>query len=428
MGNVFLIGAQWGDEGKGKIVDFLSRTKDIIVRYQGGNNAGHTVYIGDSKLVLHLIPSGILHDKKICVIGCGVVIDPKALIDEIEELKGRGIEVGLRLVVDARAHLILPYHKIFDNVKEKERGRNKIGTTGRGIGPAYVDKAMRVGLRVYDLVGDKNAFKKKLKENVDEKNAILEKVYDTKGVDFEEVHREYLAYAEKIRPYVKDVVSFIHENLEKGKTFLFEGAQGTLLDVDFGTYPYVTSSHPTIGGAFTGSGVSPKYVNAVLGIAKAYTTRVGKGPFVTELKDEIGSRIQEEGNEFGATTGRPRRCGWFDAVAVKYAIRVNGIDSLAITKMDILDGFKEIKICTAYKCGNSVIRDFPIDISACEPVYESIEGWGTPTNGIKNYSDLPEKARKYLERISEILGVKIAIVSVGAKREQTFFANGKGAL
>ncbi|MCK5707576.1 MAG: adenylosuccinate synthase [Candidatus Aureabacteria bacterium] len=421
MANVFLIGAQWGDEGKGKIVDFLSSKKDIIVRFQGGNNAGHTVNIEEKKFVLHLIPSGILHKNKICVIGCGVVIDPKALLDEIDELTQRGIDINNRLKVSARAHVIFPYHKILDNVKEKKRGSDMIGTTCRGIGPAYVDKAMRMGLRMHDLVGDKEIFYKKLKQNIKEKNVLLEKVFETEGVDFESVYKEYIEYAEKLRKYVCDVVSYIHNNAEEEKSFLFEGAQGTLLDVDFGTYPYVTSSHPTIGGTFTGCGVSPKYVDNVLGIAKAYTTRVGKGPFVTELNDEIGKNLQEKGREFGATTGRPRRCGWFDALAVRYAVRVNGIDSLAITKLDILDGFKEIKICTSYKCGDKVIDQFPVDVTNCIPQYETIEGWNSPTDNIRDYKDLPEKAVKYINRLSELTGVKISIVSVGAKRQQTFF-------
>jgi len=423
MSNVFLIGAQWGDEGKGKIVDFLSSKKDIIVRFQGGNNAGHTVNIGENKFILHLIPSGILHENKICMIGCGVVIDPKALIDEIDELEQRGIKVGSRLKVSLRAHLILPYHKILDNVKEKKLGDNKIGTTGRGIGPAYVDKAMRVGLRIQDLVGDKELFPKNLKANVQEKNALLQRVFEVDGVDFDQVYQEYCEYAERIHPYASDVVTFLHKNVEENKSFLFEGAQGTLLDVDFGTYPYVTSSNPTIGGTFTGSGVSPKNVDTVLGIAKAYTTRVGKGPFTTELTDEIGSRIQENGKEFGATTGRPRRCGWFDAVAVKYAVNVNGIDTLAITKLDILDSFKEIKICTSYSCNGSETKDFPVDINGCTPVYETVEGWNTKTDHIRCYEDLPEKAKAYLKRINELTGVRIAVISVGAKRQQTFFLN-----
>ena len=421
MSNVFLVGAQWGDEGKGKIVDFLSSKKDIIVRFQGGNNAGHTVNIEEKKFILHLIPSGILHKNKICVIGCGVVIDPKALIDEIDELAQKGISIDNRLKVSARAHIILPYHKILDNVKEQKRGQDKIGTTGRGIGPAYVDKAMRTGLRIQDLVSDKELFKKALKINIKEKNALLEKVFGVKGVDFEAVYSEYLKYAELIKPYACDVVSFIHENVEQGKSFLFEGAQGTLLDVDFGTYPYVTSSNPTIGGTFTGSGVSPKQVDTVLGIVKAYTTRVGKGPFTTELNDEIGSKIQEEGCEFGATTGRPRRCGWFDAVGVRYAVRVNGIDTLAIMKLDILDSFKEIKICTAYKKNDSEITNLPVDINGYSPLYETMEGWNSKTSDLRSYSDLPEKAKKYLDRIEELTKANISIVSVGAKRQQTFF-------
>ncbi len=420
--NVFLIGAQWGDEGKGKIVDFLSEKKDIIVRFQGGNNAGHTVHIGDKKFVLHLIPSGILHENKICIIGCGVVIDPSALISEIEELESKGIKVDGNLKISLRAHLILPYHKILDNVKEKERGQNKIGTTGKGIGPAYVDKAMRTGLRIADLVGDKDKFYNKLKLNIKEKNSLLEKVFGAKGIDLDETYENYISYAEKIKPYAEDVIRFIHQNLDK-KSFLFEGAQGTLLDVDFGTYPYVTSSHPTIGGAFSGSGVNPSYADNILGVAKAYTTRVGKGPFVTELNNDIGTKIQENGCEFGSTTGRPRRCGWFDAVAVKYSVKVNGINSLAITKLDILDSFDELKICTAYKCGDKIIDYFPVDISGCEPVYETVKGWKCPTNEIKNYESLPAETKNYLKRISEICEVPISIISVGAKRKQTFFTD-----
>ena len=420
--NVFLIGAQWGDEGKGKIVDFLSEKKDIIVRFQGGNNAGHTVHIGDKKFILHLIPSGILHENRICVIGCGVVVDPKALIEEMDELNSKGIKIDGRLKISLRAHLILPYHKILDNVKEKERGQNKIGTTGRGIGPAYVDKAMRTGLRIFDLVGDKDKFYKKLKYNIKEKNALLESVFGVKGVDLDETYEKYISYAERIEPYAEDVISFIHKNLGK-KSFLFEGAQGTLLDVDFGTYPYVTSSHPTIGGAFTGSGVNPKYADEILGVAKAYTTRVGKGPFVTELNDNIGTKIQENGCEFGATTGRPRRCGWFDAVAVRYSVKVNGITSLAITKLDILDSFEELKVCVAYKCGGKIVEDFPVDISNCEPVYETLKGWKKETSGIRNYDGLPSETKDYIKKISELCGVPVSILSVGAKRKQTFYVD-----
>lgn len=420
MSTVVLIGTQWGDEGKGKITDYLAQKADIVVRYQGGNNAGHTVKVDDQEFKLHLIPSGILYPGKLCVIGNGVVVDPAVLVKELDYLANRGVDTsGLR--ISANAHVIMPYHKKLDAVEEDRRGEHKIGTTKRGIGPAYMDKAARIGIRMVDLLDEKE-FKAKLVRNLEEKNYLLERVFDTDGFALEEVFEEYMSYARRLAHYITDTSLLINEAALAKKDILFEGAQGTLLDVDHGTYPYVTSSHPTAGGACIGAGIGPTRIDQVIGVCKAYTTRVGEGPFPTELKDEIGDEIRNNGAEFGTTTGRPRRCGWFDAVILRYAARVNGLSSVAITKLDVLDSLDTVKICTGYKFKGEIIREFPHSLrylSECEPVYEELPGWKEDTSGARKLEDLPENARKYLERIKELTGVEISIVAVGPKRSQT---------
>lgn len=417
---VVIVGAQWGDEGKGKIVDILTEYADVVVRFQGGNNAGHTVYVGEEKFVLHLIPSGILHDGKVCIIGNGVVVDPPALIGEIDGLRERGCFKEGSLLVSRDAHLIMPYHRKIDIAKEKMRGKDKIGTTGRGIGPAYEDKVARCGIRCGDLLNEKE-FREKLKANIEEKNYYIETFLKEAPYDLEEVYASYMAEAEKIKDCITDTTVYLDDAIKAGKKILFEGAQGTLLDVDHGTYPFVTSSNTVAGQAATGSGVGPSRIDSVLGVVKAYATRVGEGPFPTELNDADGENLRKVGGEFGATTGRPRRCGWFDAVAAKYAARVNGLDGLVITKLDVLDELKEIKICTGYKIDGVEITDFPSSsygLSKVEPVYESHEGWLSPTSGIKDFDKLPEKAKAYIKRMEELTGVKSFIVSVGAARKE----------
>jgi len=423
MSVVVIVGAQWGDEGKGKIVDLLSKDYDIVARYQGGANAGHTVIIKDKKYVLHLIPSGILHDDVECVIGNGVVIDPVALIEEIRLLEEKGVHVEDRLKISQKAHLIMPYHKLLDTASEERQGGQKIGTTKRGIGPAYVDKANRKGIRIVDLL-DRSLFEEKLRRNIAEKNELLEKIYGQVPLDVEQIINQYLAFDELIDPYIKDTSVYLNSAIDEGKSVLLEGAQGTLLDVDHGTYPYVTSSNPSSGGACIGVGIGPTKIDEVLGIIKAYTTRVGEGPFPTELLDEDGEFLRREGNEFGATTGRPRRCGWFDAVIARYAVRINGIDNLAITKLDVLDRFESIKVCTGYKYGDKILREFPTDpmiLENCEPVYEEHPGWMEPTTDVRSWDDLPKVARDYLSFLEEITGAPAKIVSVGSKRSQTIF-------
>jgi adenylosuccinate synthase len=418
-----IVGAQWGDEGKGKIVDLLSKKADVVARYQGGANAGHTVVIAGEKYILHLIPSGILHEKTVCAIGNGVVIDPKALLDEIDLLESKGIRVQGRLLVSHRAHLIMPYHKLLDQAKESKDAEHKIGTTGRGIGPAYVDKINRMGIRIVDLL-DRETLKVKLKRNIEVKNEILKKIYQREELNVDQIINEYIEFDKKIDPYVKDVSTYLNEAVKQGKEILLEGAQGTLLDVDFGTYPYVTSSNPTSGGACSGVGIGPTKVNSVMGVIKAYTTRVGMGPFPTEISDDEKINLRELGDEFGATTGRPRRCGWFDAVIANFAVQVNGIDSLALTKLDVLDTLEEIKICVAYKYEGNVIKTFPSEmrmLENCEPVYESFPGWQEATCNARRYEDLPVNARKYLEAIRELTQTKLSIISVGSEREDTIF-------
>ncbi|MDA8213373.1 MAG: adenylosuccinate synthase [Clostridia bacterium] len=421
MSSVVLIGAQWGDEGKGKITDFLAEKAELVVRYQGGNNAGHTVVVGEEEFKLHLIPSGILYPEKTCIIGNGVVIDPAVLLKELAYLAGRGVNTS-NLRISSRAHIIMPYHQKLDEVEEDRKGANKIGTTRRGIGPAYMDKAARIGIRVVDLL-DKEEFAEKLEQNLEAKNHLLEKVYDCEGFDFKTVYNQYLDYAEQIRPYVADTSLIIHEAITAGKNVLFEGAQGTLLDLDHGTYPYVTSSHPISGAACIGAGLGPTKITKVVGIAKAYTTRVGEGPFPTELTDEMGEYIRKAGNEFGTTTGRPRRCGWFDVVIARYAVRVSGIDTLAITKLDVLSGIPALKICTGYRYEDgSVIEDFPASLKVlakCQPIYEELPGWTEDISQARSFEELPQNAQNYLNRIRELSGVKFSIIGVGTRRSQT---------
>jgi len=401
------VGAQWGDEGKGKIIDILAADAEIIVRYQGGNNAGHTVVVGEEQFILHLIPSGILHKGKTCIIGNGVVVDPEALLKEIEMLRLKGITVDGSLLISETAHIIFPYHKVID----KRRGAS-IGTTGRGIGPCYVDKMARCGIRMADLV-NKDSLKKKLKANLEGSSEF----------NFEKIYSQYLDYGKKIKKYLANVPVVLHEAMCKKKRVLFEGAQGTLLDIDHGTYPYVTSSNSTAGGALTGTGVGPTRIDKVIGVVKAYTTRVGEGPFPTQFDEDLMEKIRSKGKEFGATTGRPRRCGWFDAVIVKHAVIVNGLSEITVTKLDVLDEMEKIKICTAYKYKGKTYQDFPADIDVltdCELIYEEHDGWMQDITSVKKYNDLPKNAKAYLERLSELLQVKIGIVSVGSKRSQAF--------
>jgi adenylosuccinate synthase len=417
--NLAVLGAQWGDEGKGKIVDLLTPRFDIVARYQGGHNAGHTVYVSGTKFVLRLIPSGILHEGITCVIGNGVVVDPQALFTEVDELAKNGIYVGNRLVVSDKAHVILPYHRDLDLLSEARRGERKIGTTSRGIGPAYEDKIARRGIRIGDLA-DPNGLEQNVRDNVTARNRL---VHDS-TMDWKPVLEKLLAHGERLRPWVRDVSLLLGEAMRSGKSILFEGAQGTLLDIDHGTYPYVTSSNASIGGVCTGLGIGPRSIGGVLGVVKAYTTRVGEGPLPTELAGDMGDRLRESGNEYGAVTGRPRRIGWYDAVAVRYAVRINGLDALALTKLDVLDALDRIDICTSYRFGSRTLTEFPSDIgqvAACEPVYESMPGWSRPTRGIRRFSDLPENARRYIARLEEISGVPVAIVSTGSERDDTIF-------
>jgi adenylosuccinate synthase len=416
-----LVGSQWGDEGKGKIVDLLSKDFNIVARYQGGANAGHTVEIEDKKYVLHLIPSGILRDDVTCVIGNGVVIDPAALLSEIDFLKQHNINVDGRLFISHNAHLIMPYHKLLDSISES--GKQKIGTTGRGIGPCYIDKYARKGIKIIDLL-NKKVLERKIRENLEEKNTLLKKIYNHAELNVEEIIECYMEFDRKIDPYIKDVPAFLNNAIAEGKSILLEGAQGALLDVDHGTYPFVTSSNPTAGGACTGTGIPPTKIDSVIGIVKAYTTRVGEGPFPTELLDEDGEKLRTIGNEFGATTGRPRRCGWFDAALVKYSAMINGLDSVAITKLDVLDVFDEIKVCTGYELGGKLLKSYPTDydrLAFVKPVYEALPGWNSSTKECTSYEQLPAKTKEYLDFISNAAGIKIGIVSVGPKRNQTFY-------
>lgn len=420
MANVVVIGAQWGDEGKGKITDLLSRSADVVVRYQGGVNAGHTVVVQGQTFKLHLIPSGILYPDTECIIGSGTVIDPQVLIQEIDQLEALKISTA-NLLISETAHVTMPYHRLIDQASEERRGTHKIGTTGRGIGPTYADKSERTGIRVLDLM-DPTALRKQLNWTINYKNVILEKLYDLPPLDPEAVIEQYLIYAERLRPHVVDCSLKIYKAFQKRRNILFEGAQGTLLDLDHGTYPYVTSSNPVAGGACVGAGVGPTMIDRVIGVAKAYTTRVGEGPFPTELDGTLGELLCDRGAEFGTTTGRRRRCGWFDAVIGRYAVRINGIDCLAITKLDVLDTLEEIQVCVAYEIGDQNCQDFPSSsrlFSKCRPVYKTLPGWQQSTEHCRTLEDLPTQALDYLKFLAELMEVPIALVSLGASRDQT---------
>jgi adenylosuccinate synthase len=421
MSAFVVLGAQWGDEGKGKMTDYLAEKADVVVRFQGGNNAGHTVVVGDKEYKLHLIPSGILHDNKLNVIGNGVVVDPKAMFTEIDYLEDLGIKVTPeKLLVSDRAQVIMPYHRVLDGLKEKARGKDDIGTTGKGIGPCYTDKAERSGIRVCDLI-NKEVLERKLKQSIEDKNELI-KLYDGEVLDFNTIYNEYLGYAERIKPYVADISVRIYDEIKNNKNVVFEGAQGSLLDIDYGTYPYVTSSNTIAGGVCTGAGVGPTAITGAVGIAKAYTTRVGKGPFPTELTDEMGDLLREKGHEYGVTTGRARRCGWLDLVILKSTARISGLTSFVVTKIDTLAGFDKLKVCTGYKFEDKIIDYFPAsleDLAKCEPVYEEFEGWDASIADARSYEELHENAKIYLKRIEEFTGAKVAIVSVGPKRDQT---------
>jgi adenylosuccinate synthase len=415
--NIVVLGAQWGDEGKGKVVDLLTPNFSIVARYSGGHNAGHTVFVSGRKFVLHLIPSGILRDGVTCIIGNGVVVDPAALFAEIEQLAHLGIDVGDRLLISDKAHLILPYHRELDVLSEARRGERRIGTTSRGIGPAYEDKIGRRGIRVCDLV-DTKALADEVRENVTARNQIIKE----STLDWRTVYDDLLAYGGRMRRWTMDTSLYLSQAIAQGRRVLFEGAQATMLDIDHGTYPYVTSSNATIGGVCTGLGVPPRAIGGVLGVAKAYTTRVGEGPLPTELFGDMAERLRESGQEYGASTGRPRRCGWFDAVVVRYAARINGLDALAITKLDVLDGLEAIEICVAYRVEGRVVTEFPADVAGgggYEPVYETLPGWNEPTRGARSLDDLPPQARAYLRRLEEVCGVPAAIVSTGSDRDET---------
>jgi len=421
MPNRVVIGSQWGDEGKAKIVDFLTLNADIIVRFQGGANAGHTVKVDDKEFIFHLIPSGIMHPNKVCIIGNGVVFDPKQAIFEIKELGTKGIDVSNRILIAENAHVVLPWHIACDKLKEAKAGKDAIGTTGRGIGPCYSDKVNRHGVRVGDLL-DERELRPRIEAIAAFRNDEFKKMFNADPIDPEPVIKEYLEYGRQLKPYICDTVSYLFENLKAKKQIIFEGAQGTILDVDHGTYPFVTSSNTVAGSASCGSGIGPTAIDQVIGVVKAYTTRVGNGPFPTELLNEIGEELRRIGGEYGATTGRPRRCGWFDAPVVRKAAAVNGLTHLAITKMDVLDSFKEIKVCTGYKCEGKEILNFPTRlalVSACEPIYETLPGWESSTAKCRSWSELPPNAQKYLTRISELVGVKIGMISIGAKRDES---------
>ena len=422
MANVIVVGTQWGDEGKGKLVDILTEFAHAIVRFQGGSNAGHTVVIGENKFIFHQLPSGILHDHKTCVIGSGVVVDPATLVEEIEEVKSNGFfKSDDALLISEEAHVVMPYHKRIDVAREKKLGSHKIGTTGRGIGPAYEDKMSRIGIRMVDLL-DQDVLRDKLEINLEEKNFYLTNYLNDEGFSFQDIYDHYRALAEKINCYVANTSLLINQMIEQGKDVLFEGAQGTLLDVDHGTYPYVTSSNTLAGYACVGSGVGPLKINRIMGVTKAYTTRVGAGPFPTELDDDLGDHLRNKGGEYGATTGRPRRCGWFDAVVVKHSSRLNGLTDLAITKLDVLAGLKKIKICTAYRYEGKTIKEFPSNLrmqQECQPIYEEVNGWDEDISMVKDVNDLPLNAQRYIKLIEQLVGVEVCMISLGNERSQT---------
>lgn len=424
MAGVVLVGAQWGDEGKGKITDLISDQFNYVVRYQGGNNAGHTVIVGDQKLALHLVPSGIMYPHITPIIGNGCVIDPKVLIEEMDMVESKGLSTE-KLLISANAHLIMPYHRDLDGASEKRLGKNEIGTTHRGIGPAYQDKASRLGLRMQDLF-DRSIFKEKVEAALIEKNAVLEKVYGLETYTVDEIAEEYLGYAERLKPHIAEISPLLNHALDDGQSVLFEGAQGTLLDIDHGTYPFVTSSNATSGGATTGSGVGPTKINRVLGIAKAYITRVGSGPFPTELYDKDGDTLIEVGHEYGVTTGRQRRAGWYDAVIVRYAVEVNGLTDLILTKLDVLSEFETIKVCVAYEHLGKIYKTVPGHQSAfhhAKPIYEELPGWQCDITGCRTFEELPERAQEYVKFIEELAGVPVTMIAVGPDREQTILRN-----
>lgn len=420
MSTLVIVGSQWGDEGKGKITDYLAEKADVVVRYQGGNNAGHTVEKDGIQYKLHLIPSGILYSDKVCIIGNGVVIDPASLIEEMNILRSQGLSMN-NLKISDRAHVIFPYHIRLDELEEKSKGINDIGTTKKGIGPCYMDKSERIGIRVCDLL-NQDVLKNKLKLNIEKKNKIFRDIYNVDPLDFDEIYEKYSKYSSIIKPFVCDTTSLLYDFIRGGKKVLFEGAQGTLLDIDLGTYPYVTASHPISGGVTVGAGIGPTMINDVIGVFKAYTTRVGKGPFPTELFDENGDFLREKGHEYGTTTGRPRRCGWLDTVMLNYSIRVSGIRTFALTKLDTLTGLNKIMVCTGYKHNNKIIKDFPAsleDLAKYEPIYEEFDGWRENISGVKRFEDLPENAKRYVNRIEELTGIKASIISVGPGRYDT---------
>ena len=421
--NIAVLGAQWGDEGKGKIVDMLTPHFAAVARYQGGHNAGHTVYVEGQKFVLHLIPSGILHPGVMCVIGNGVVIDPQALFREVEELERLGTSVDGRLLISEKAHVILPYHRELDVLSEARRGERKIGTTSRGIGPAYEDKIGRRGIRVCDLLGDRDALAEEVRENVSARNRMIK----DSTLDWNPVFEQMVDFGERMRKWVGDCSLFLHDLIKRGEPVMFEGAQATLLDIDHGTYPFVTSSNATVGGVCTGLGIPPRAIGGVLGVAKAYTTRVGEGPLPTELSGPLAERLRESGQEYGASTGRPRRCGWFDAVVVRYSARVNGLDAIALTKLDVLDGLPEVLICTGYRTSHGTVVDFPADLRSlvnADPVYVRVPGWSAPTKGVTRFEKLPAEAQRYVHKLEELTGVACAIVSTGSDRNDTIVKNG----
>jgi len=428
MPGIVIVGAQWGDEGKGKVTDLLAEQAQVVVRYQGGNNAGHTVVVGQQTLKLHLIPSGIHRPGVLCVIGNGLVVDPRALMAEMDELEANGLDTsGLR--ISANAHLVMPYHLMLDGIEEERRGGKSLGTTRRGIGPTYTDKAARYGLRVQDLL-DITVFEEKLSRALEQKNTLLTAVYGKEPLEMEPILEEYRACAERLRPHIVDASLLVHEALTQGQNVLFEGAQGTLLDIDHGTYPFVTSSSPVAGGACTGVGIGPRLIDGVIAVSKAYTTRVGAGPFPTELSDDVGDHLREVGREYGTTTGRPRRCGWFDGVILRYAARVNGLTGLALTKLDVLTGLPRLKICVGYELALSkvegyddqVLKEFPYQgavLARCQPIYEEMDGWTEEISGARTYDELPPQAQAYVTRLEELASVPVDIISVGPEREQT---------
>ena len=420
MSTVVVTGTQWGDEGKGKIVDYLAQQADTVVRFQGGSNAGHTVVVDGEAYKLRLMPSGILFKGSHCIVGNGVAFDPMVMLEEMDGLAERGIDLsGIR--ISNRAHVVLPYHRLMDGIGDEARGDNKIGTTKRGIGPCYMDRDNRIGIRVCDLM-DEEEFAKRLKENLEIKNKELKLLYDHEPLSYDEILKEYLGYAERLRPYVCDTIALLNDEIKEGRKILFEGAQATMLDIDYGTYPYVTASHPISGGVGVGAGVAPNKIDKVVGIVKAYCTRVGEGPFPTEQLNAIGEKIREEGHEYGVVTGRPRRTGWLDACVVRYAGLISGIDYMAVTRLDILDNFEEIKMCVAYKYKGEILNEIPASLKVLaevEPVYETFAGWNTDISKVRKYEDLPENAKKYLERMAEVTGIKLGIVSVGPNRDET---------